>query len=164
MSTDLGVLGLEYPPIDMTFTWPGMHGESFRVSPDASDIAAIAFVEAAALIDKDDTASAVMLAKSALKPFVHEDDYDRLIAVGLAKRQSLNDLLRLYRSLVEAVARFPTTQPSDSSDGQSSTVPKSMDVYSQAVVMAMGASEGRPDIKRIIYQTYQERMAAKATA
>ena len=158
---DLGELGTTRPPVDMTFQW---FGETIRVSPTASDLGLIDFLEMASTIDTRDKVSAMVATRNYLHGQIDERDWPRVLELAVQHNQQFGDLLSLARSIVEAVAVFPTGRLSDSSDGQPSTNPRSRDAYSSAVATAMAASKGRPDVKMIIWEAHKARMARAAQA
>lgn len=152
MSTrDLGDLSRgQREPVDMTFRWFGV---TIRVAPDAGDLSLIAFLEQAETIDVGDEVGIMLATKEFLRAQVDERDWTQFFTIARQQRQQFKDLLQVAKDITAAVARFPMTRPSDSSDGrpQTSTTSK-VGSSSQVAVQAMADLKGRRDLKMFVWQ------------
>ena len=163
---DLGTLSRgPRTPVKMDFGW---FGERIRVAEGAGDVPLIAFLTEAQHIDVGDEVGVNLAVHRFLQRQVHPEDWDRFLKLAGDNNQNYNDLMQVAKDIVAAVARFPTGRPGDSSAGPSSTggssKPGSQSIAQQAMVLA----KGRPDIKRIIWQTqlaeHQQKRKATMTA
>src|SRR5258705_616354 len=112
---DLGELGRgPREPVRMTFQW---FGSTIRVADAAGDIPLIRFLREAGRIDVADEVGVALATHRFLQEQVHPDDWDEFLRIAQANRQINRDLLQVARNIVAAVAGFPTSRPSDSSDG-----------------------------------------------
>ena len=136
-------------PIKMSFRW---FGEQIRVAETAGDVPLIEFLTEAQQIDIGDEVGVNLAVHRFLRKQVHPEDWDRFLKLAGDNNQNYHDLMQVAKDIVAAVARFPTGRPGDSSAGPLSTggnfAPGSLSVAQQAMVLA----NGRPDIKRIIWQ------------
>jgi hypothetical protein len=156
---DLGELGTPGEPVDMDFGW---HGERIRVNPEYSDLAFIEFLDQAARIDAGDDTASMRATLAFLRDQIHPEDWARFMELNRAQHQQFRDLFKLAGNIVAAVARFPTGRPSDSSGGRPSTEQRSRAGSSSAVAQAMADSKGRPDLKMIIWQAQEAKLADAA--
>jgi len=164
MSTrDLGDLSRgQREPVDMTFRWFGV---TIRVAPDAGDLSLIAFLEQAETIDVGDEVGIMLATKEFLRAQVDERDWTQFFTIARQQRQQFKDLLQVAKDITAAVARFPMTRPSDSSDGRPHTSTTSkVGSSSQVAVQAMADLKGRPDLKMFIWQAQQAKAAQEAEA
>lgn len=156
VTRDLGELGTPGEPVDMAFHW---HGVEIRVNPEYSDLTFIEFLDQASRIDAGDDTASMRATLEFLRNQIHPEDWARFMELNRANHQQFRDLFKLAGNIVAAVARFPTGRPSDSSDGPPSTGQKSRAGSSSAVARAMADSKGRPDLKMVIWQAQQAKLA-----
>lgn len=144
--THLGELGGEArPAVDVTF---GFFGEEFRAHPDLGELVLVEFLEGAMKIDEH-SAHALTAVKDFLRQVVDPADFDRFWQLAMRGRATTQQLMtlaeRLIEKIVEAETGRPTSLPSDSSDGQSTTEARSEDDASSRVVRRLELA-GRPDL------------------
>jgi hypothetical protein len=150
MTHDLGELGKERAPVDLTFQW---FGTTIRVSPDAGDLSLIDFMEQARGIEGGDTVRSMMAVKEFLSGQIDKQDWPLFLDIAKQHRQQFTDLMQVSKDIVTAVTLFPTGQLSESSNGQPSTGQRlRADSSSQGVRQAMTVLKGRPDLKMIVWQ------------
>lgn len=113
-----------------TFT---LCGEKFTVATEISVVPLGMFAKAAK--SGLDTAEMDGLAAmiDMISQCVVDDDVDRFLAVASKNRVDAELLLKIVQAVMEAQTAFPTVQPSDSSDGESTTGPSSKVLSSSAV-------------------------------
>jgi hypothetical protein len=175
----LGELGTVRAPVDMDFPY---FGETIRVHPDASDLAAAELMLKAQDIDLGDAdindpeswspettkvmVEAENIAITMILQTIHPDDFDRFMKTARANRQNTIDLMSVTRSLCAEVARFPTGLSSVSSAGRHKTKQKSKGGSSSRPAgrdarnaRALKLLDGRPDLKMAVWQAEQARRA-----
>lgn len=159
MARNIGDLGAQRDPVDLTF---GYFGLVLRVHPDATDLNVADFLMTAAEIDEKNEMLAMKALGAYFKGLVHPDDWDSFWAASKANRQQMEDLIETAKTLLEEVAGFPTTQRSGSSTGRAITRPKSKGGSSSparrttATGTALKALKARPDLQEAVV------LAAKA--
>ena len=137
----IGSFGDDNLDVDLTFGW---FSESIRVHPLAGELTYMDFMARASEVDEEDQAEGVKLTMEFLRGQVHPDDWDLFWRIAREKRQTLEQLMRVSKSIVEAVSGFPTGQPSDSSVGQPPIQPKSKVGSSRQVSSRKRAIEAGP--------------------
>jgi hypothetical protein len=165
----IGKLGTAHAEIDLDFDY---FGETIRVSPFASDIDFIEFMSRAESIDEVDEIAAMHATLEYIKVQIHPDDWDLFWATAKRNRQNTLDLLDTSKAILEAIAGFPTGQPSVSSDGRQSTARRSQGGSSSAArrgsrkqsdtERALSSLKGRPDLKLIVRQAAAARAAGES--
>jgi hypothetical protein len=131
----------------------GYFTEDIRVNPDLSELDVLDFMEAAAEIDEEDPA-AVKILKNFLRSLLHADDFDRFWELSRTNRQSVADLMTVAKAIVEAVAKRPTSVPSDSSVGRHRIAVTSQDRSFERVLERLN---GRSDLQLIHVQAAEAR-------
>jgi hypothetical protein len=153
--SDLGELGEAVAPHDHNFDY---FGSRLRVHPDFCELDLVDFVEESATIDEE-SAQAMVALKNFFRCVIHPDDFTEFWRLSKANRQSAAQLMHTIWTIVEALSGRPTKQPSDSSSGQTATVPTST-AGSSSVTRAMRALEGRPDLQLAVVRAQQGQAAA----
>lgn len=152
---NIGNLGTPREENDLDF---GYFGETIRVHPDASDSVATQFAVRAQAIDaKENLAAAVVATTDFLKALIHPEDFDRFLSTAVKNRQTNEDLLTVAGAILEAASGFPTTQPSDSSDGPQHTGTTSTDVPSWRDLKRRFEDDRRPDLALALVQAAEHR-------
>ena len=107
---------------DATFE---LYGETFTMAPSLAGLPYLQFAKAATsgLDTADMEASAAML--DFVKGCVTDEDWPRFADLVARKRVSSDGLMALVTALVEQFTGGPTSLPSDSDGGQSTTTPVS---------------------------------------
>ena len=82
-----------------------------------------------------------------------EEQFEEFWRVAKANKQNTDDIFDVLTKVLEASAGRPTEQPSDSSDGQPSTEPKS--TGSSSSLQARLA--GRPDLELLVFKAQEAR-------
>jgi hypothetical protein len=143
MGRSIGSFGTEHPDDTNadpdTFDW---FGSTVRLTTALNEVELIDFMDAARKINDQDIA-AMAIIKDMFVMVIHPDDFTRFWAVAKEKRQGLEELVQLFMALLEAITDRPTQRPSDSSNGQPTTVASSQ-VDSSASELS-----GRPDLQII---------------
>jgi hypothetical protein len=166
-----GDFGTHRDAVDADFPY---FGETIRVHPDASDLHfAELMIVANGIdvgdIDMDDPASwtaeqRVAVAKAndatihAIQGQIHPDDWDRFFKTAQANRQRTMDLMELSKKITEAVAGFPTGQPSGSAVGRPPTKRKSR--ADSSARRALKMLEGRPDLQMAVVKAHEAQAEA----
>lgn len=122
MAHTLGSLGnKQRAKVDMDFDY---FGETIRVHPDASDLRVMDFMMRVGKLDmeNEEHAQEIMAALSEqLLMQIHPEDASLFWETAKANNQVMADIMAVSKTIMEAVADFPTGQPSDSADGQTTT-------------------------------------------
>jgi len=126
-----------------------------RVNPNLSEVDILDFMETAFTVDQEDP-KAILVVKEFLKSLVHPDDFNTFWETARAKRQRIEDIQNVAKSIVEAVTSRPTQQPSGSVRGRRSTKAKSKAVSSSRVLTRLG---GRPDLQLAVVKAQEGRRA-----
>lgn len=111
MTQHIGSLGTPRSVTDMTFDY---FGETIRVHPHATDLALIDFMQSASTVDAANVHESMAAMVEFLRQQIHPEDWDRFYATAKANGQNVGDLMGVARGITEAVAGFPTGQPSAS--------------------------------------------------
>lgn len=156
---DLGELGVVKPEVSIRFGW---FGHRLRVNPGAGELELSDWLERAATVEVPDENSslaesveAMKMTKDLLRAMVHPDDFGVFWDLAKTNRQDTGDLMEVGMAIVAKVSGFPTTPPSDSSDGRSETEPTSAGVSSPLVAAALRQVPGRPDLQAAIFAAQQ---------
>jgi hypothetical protein len=92
----------------------------------------------------DDKINLVAL-RALLQHLILPEDWERFHALCVDKRLGNHDLLKAVEEAIEAINERPTEQPTDSSDGLTTTPAKS-EVASSLRVIGRLEGQGRPDL------------------
>ena len=142
--TDLGALGDPTPDgREITFTY---FGETTHVAPELGELDYIDFMERAGAMDVESPAALAMV-KDFARLCIAAEDFDRFWAAARKNRQTVEGVFKVLRAIIEEVTDRPTMQPSDSSDGQSSTDTKSEPGLSSTLRERL---DGRPDLQLFV--------------
>lgn len=180
MAQSLGSFGTPRGAVDLDFDY---FGETIRVHPHATDLGLVDFMAAAAGINMEDQGAVVAAMGHIvgwLQQQIHPDDWDRFYATAKANGQTVNDLMVVAQGLTEAVAGFPTGQPSGSRSERRQKKPakKSRAVSSSpgggphhgtvtsagpdgSARAALTLLQGRPDLQQAVISRHQA-MSAQA--
>jgi len=118
-------------------------GESFELRPKVSEYALLKFARAAAAGEDGDTMEGMASMLRLLEKCIVPADWRRFDRLADEKDASAEQIMDVIKVAFEQVAERPTSLPSDSSDGQISTEPKS---GSNSAVKDSVLS-GRPDLQ-----------------
>lgn len=182
----LGSLGTQRDAVELDFDW---FGATIRVHPDASDLQTADMMMQFGGLDLDDDEGARAAMESVSEHLlgqIHPEDRDEFWRLAKANRQQMADIIAVSKAITEAVAGFPTGQPSDSTD-----TPKSMSKKSSGGSSSAGRAQrraqtreltaatqrrhqvqdqaaeilsGRPDLRLALYRQRQEQDAAEGVA
>jgi hypothetical protein len=177
-----GDFGTQRDAVDADFRY---FGETIRVHPDASDLHHAELMLVATGIDLGDIdiddpttwtneqAAALQKANDAvlqaIRGQIHPDDWDRFFKTAKTNRQSTFDLMAVSQKVAEAVAGFPTGQPSASSAGRPNTRRSSKGAGSsrRAAQSARRAlrliGDDRPDLQMAAVRAYEAKVAMQET-
>lgn len=148
----LGSLGKKYEPSEaLTFDY---FGETFTVADNLTDLEYLDFIEEAATEDVNSDKG-----RTFLKEFARlclGDDFERFWKTAKSNRQTMADVFTSLSEIMEAATARPTESPSDSSDGQQSTAPRSEGV-SPSVLAQL---DGRPDLQLVVVKAAEARAAS----
>jgi len=150
----LGEFGVEHEDTDITF---GYFGNVLRVHPDAGQLTYMDYMVKAMAIDDSNQTEGVRITMDFLQKQIHPDDWELFWTTAQKKRQTLEELMRLSKVIVEVTSGFPTTQPSDLSPtpvetGKKSKAGSSRQDKPRAIEQvplleqAYEILEGRPDL------------------
>jgi hypothetical protein len=135
-------------------------GEQFRPVEQFGQMALLEFAKQAQNdVDSNDMAGLAAM-YDLLEASIHPDDWARFKKVAKQKAASGAALLDVVGQVISREADRPTSRPSDSSDGPSTTEPSSS---STPADRAIAREAGRPDVQRWL-QVAQERTAEAQTA
>jgi hypothetical protein len=118
-------------------------GESFELRPKVSEYALLKFARAAAAGEDGDTMEGMASMLRLLEKCIVPADWRRFDRLADEKDATAEQIMDVIKAAFEQVAERPTALPSDSSDGQISTEPKS---GSNSAVKDSVLS-GRPDLQ-----------------
>lgn len=145
--TSIGSFGTPRPPVDLSFDY---FGQEIHVNPDLSDLVLSDFGEQAMQVAlTNDGLAAMGIVKSMLRDIIVEEDFDQFWSLARDNRQNAADLEEMGASIMEALSGRPTQRLSDSSPGQPTTAPSSMDASSLAVKRQF-EGRGRGDLALIV--------------
>lgn len=148
----IGALGTVYEPDPITFDY--FDGAVITVADTLTDLEYLDFIEDAA-----DTATDSRKGRQFIKDFarlcIAPEDFDRFWALAKKHRQNTTDVFDTLMEALKAATARPTGQPSDSSDGQQPTAPRSEDGSSSV----MEQLAGRPDLQLFVAQAAEARSA-----
>jgi hypothetical protein len=151
---NLGSLGTEHEPLDISFDW---FGTKIRAAPLISDTLGVDFAERAAGIqvpdelesmnDEDMTPEQLLTVKRALheatvatkglvREAIHPEDFDIYWRIGREHGQLMDDHMRVVKAIVSLVGKERSTSSRDSSTTTESESPESF---------VRRVSAGRPD-------------------
>jgi hypothetical protein len=118
-------------------------GESFELRPKVSEYALLKFARAAAAGEDGDTMEGMASMLRLLEKCIVPADWRRFDRLADEKDATAEQIMDVIKAAFEQVAERPTALPSDSSDGQITTEPKS---ESNSAVKDSVLS-GRPDLQ-----------------
>jgi len=157
--TFLGEMGTPRPVLGLTFGW---FGTVIRVNPGAGELELVDFMRRASKLDVGedmenlpDNVEALDVTVDFLQRQIHPDDWDVFWDLAKTNRQGTKDLLEVAMTITEKIATFPTGQPSDSSDGQSTTGTRSPDGSSSLTTKALDLLPGRPDLQMAVVRAQE---------
>jgi hypothetical protein len=127
-------------------------GEEIRAVPGLSDLHYLDFLEEASGTSPDDPKSWQFI-KNFAKACLDDGEFEKFWRLARKHGQTGIDVHDVLNKLIEAATGRPTEQPSDSSDGQSSTEPKSTGVSSSLAARLAG----RPDLQLLVHQAQEAR-------
>src|ERR1041384_6339027 len=117
MAQSLGSLGTQRSEVDMDFDY---FGETIRVHPQASDLRVMDFMMRVGKLDIEDESNAKEIMDALAEQLlmqIHPEDASRFWETAKKNNQQMKDIMAVSKTITEAVADFPTGQPSDSTDG-----------------------------------------------
>ena len=126
-------------------------GEEIHAVPGLSDLHYLDFLEEASDTTPDDPKSWGFI-KNFAKACIGED-FERFWLLARQHGQTGVDVHDVLNKVIEAASGRPTGLPSDSSDGQSSTVARSTGSSSSLAARL----EGRPDLELLVFRTQEAR-------
>jgi len=171
-----GQFGTERPEIRMAFPY---FGEVIRVHPNASDVEWMSFIDSMRGVSAEDIdgAEAMSATLDYIRGQIHPDDWGLFTKTATANRQNSMDLMAVAQHVLEAVAGFPTGQPSDSQPGQqltghllkggsqrpARTRRSKEELRAEATKRALLKAEdaGRADIALVLLENYEHQTGTK---
>lgn len=169
MST-LGSFGRAYDRIELDFQF---FGATIRVNPSVSKAAMVEFLAEAGGVNQNDEVAGARVIMQFMREIVHPEDFDTFW--GLAKRERQDpeaDLMPIGHAVMEAVAGFPTGEPSGSAPTPTVTAARSvvdlplpdMPVPNfgaeTAAGKALAALRKRPDLQEMVVQAQEQKVAS----
>ena len=142
MARSIGSYGVEHePPTDDpdTFDW---FGSPVRLIPGVNEVELVDLMHQARSVDAEDVAAAAII-KDLFLMIIWPDDFAAFWTTAKTKRQEIEDMIELFRVLLQAITDRPTQQPSDSLSGRPTADAKSQPDSLPQV------SSGRPDLQII---------------
>jgi hypothetical protein len=133
----LGSLGRAHDPAEVTFDW---FGTEIRCHPEISGTSVVDEMEFLAQVDED-SPQAMSFVKKFLQGIIHPDDFETYWSLAKTNRQDTEDHMTVAKAVLEAVAKRPTQQSSDSSTGLTPSAAESM------ASLLEQAMPGRPDLQ-----------------
>lgn len=130
-------------------------GEEFNLADEVSEWALMEFAESAEAAEHETLAAAAAIMRL-LKEVVAPEDWVRFRSVARKNKAGVDDCLPLVVAVWEGKTVRPTERPADSSDGPSSTEPRSM---SDSAARAIDLLPGRPDLQRLVLLTQEAKSA-----
>lgn len=141
--THLGSFGETHDADEITFDY---FGATIHANPELGELDYVDFMDKAGSVEASGA-----LGLSFVKDFgrlcIATDDFDEFWALARKHKQHVEDVFKVLRAIVEQVADRPTTQPSGSSDGQTTTGTKSGDGLSSTLSEHLA---GRPDLQLLV--------------
>jgi hypothetical protein len=149
---DLGDLGKEpkEPAEQDDFPW---FGQTVRISPGATDLALIDFVEAAGHLDENDIAAGGAV-KDFIRGLIDPEDFDMFWKLARTNGLGFEDIANVSHRIIEQVTSRPTGQSSDSSAGLT-VIGKSSTDDSYSEVQGRLERSGRADLS-LVYEYAKE--------
>jgi hypothetical protein len=148
----IGDFGTERPPLDMTFGW---FGSTIRVEPNLTDTVLLDFLTKASAIDDESGPEAMRAVEDFLAAMVHHEDFSEFMHIARARRQSIEDLMKVAYSILEVATSRPTHAPADSSGGRSTTQTGSTVTSSALAVKQRLEQSGRHDLALAVLQAQE---------
>jgi hypothetical protein len=118
-------------------------GESFELRPKVSEYALLKFARAAAAGEDGDTMEGMASMLRLLEKCIVPADWRRFDKLADENDATAEQIMDVIKAAFEQVAERPTSLPSDSSDGQISTEPKS----ESSSAVKDSVLSGRPDLQ-----------------
>jgi hypothetical protein len=181
---NLGSLGTKRAEVDIEFDY---FGETIRVHPQASDLRVMDFMMRVGELDMEDPENAQEIMKAMSEQLlmqIHPDDASLFWETAKKNNQQMQDIMAVSKSIIAAVADFPTGQPSDSADGQTTTdlssaldslnradrralakeLARPVDKRTKDAERALTLLQNRPDLQVAVVRAEQARRASNSTA
>lgn len=143
--TNLGSFGETREIGEISFDY---FGQTLRANPELGELDYVDFMDKAGGAEAEG-ALGLSFVKDFARLCIHPDDFDEFWALARKHRQGVEDVFKVCRAIVEQVSDRPTTQPSDSSDGQTTTDTKSEPGLSSTLAERLA---GRPDLQLLVLQ------------
>ncbi len=134
-------------------------GERFRTAERIGLMPMMRFAKVAkAGVDSNDLDGLAAM-YDLLEQCIADDEWGRFQAHADRKRADGDELMKVVAEVFEVLSARPTSRPSDSSAGPSTTAPNSTDASSSRVIAELEAN-GRPDLALIVTQAQEARASA----
>lgn len=143
--THLGAFGETHDVDEITFDY---FGSTVHANPELGELDYVEFMEKAGSVEASG-ALGLSFVKDFARLCIAPEDFDSFWSLARAHKQHVEDVFKVLRAIVEQVADRPTTQPSDSSDGQTTTGTKSEPGLSSTLTERLA---GRPDLQLLVLQ------------
>ena len=134
-------------------------GESFRVADRGVPLMALMrFAQIAKRGTDSNDMDGLAAIRDLLDAVIHSEDLPRFDRVADENEADGDDLMSVAMEGIKVIAERPTSRPSDSSDGSSTTSESSADGYSSPVTRL--EAKGRPDLALLVSRAQQSRASA----
>lgn len=138
-------------------------GEQFTLADKIGLMPLMRFAKAAkAGVDSEDMDGLAAM-YDLLHQCIADDQWTRFEAAADRERADGEQLMGVVREALEAMTQRPTSRPSDSSDGSTTTLPNSVGDSSSLAVVHRLEQKGRPDLALMV-QMAQEAQARNRSA
>lgn len=163
MPRSRGSCGLRALTVQPEPTTVEFGGEQFRTADRIGLMPLMRFAKIAkAGVDADDLEGLTSL-YDLLEQCIHVDEWARFEKVADDTRAQGDELMKVVGDVFAALSARPTSLPSDSSAGQTSTPPKSVVDSSSQVVVQRLEDQGRPDLANIVLMAQKAPSLASAS-
>lgn len=136
-------------------------GESFGVAPVVGLMPLLRFAHLAKQgIEADDMEGLVAI-YDLLKSVIADDEWERFQTFATDIRATGDDLMEAVADAIQLISSRPSSRPSDSSDGPSTTSPSSPEDSGSRVIRRL-EREGRPSIALMVRQAQEHGSRASA--
>lgn len=122
-------------------------GQSFTLTDEVSEFALLEFADAAAAGQDGDTLQGMASMLRLVRECIAPDEWARFRALASTEKAKVADLLPIIQTAMSGAAERPTGQPSDSSDGLTSTPQRSESTPDAPVTDRLS---GRPDLQLMV--------------
>ena len=143
--THLGSFGETHESSDITFDY---FGQTIRANPELGELDYVEFMDKAGSVEAEG-ALGLSFVKDFARLCIASDQFDEFWGLARKHKQHVEDVFKVLRAIVEQVSDRPTTQPSDSSDGRTTTGTKSEAGLSSTLQERLA---GRPDLQLLVLQ------------